>query len=181
MQVSRPISAATLRSRALITLLAAALALAHLAWQWAHGGIASHHLLADPDLPAVSNAWGIVALPVLAWLLSGRFLRRATSSQAVRAILVAALVSAAAGICLSLAFSFGTADHALLVLLAILVGGIVFPVYRSECLFGFVLAMAWTFGPVLPILIGSVIALVSIVVRLAVWPALARATSRLRT
>jgi hypothetical protein len=174
-------SPSTRNARALIALFVAALVLAHLAWQWAHGGIVSHHLLADPDLPAVSNAWGIVALPALAWLLSGRFLRRATSSRAARSVLIAAIGSAAAGICLSLAFSFGATDHASLVLLAILLCGIALPIHRAECLFGFVLAMAWTFGPILPILMGSVIVLFSVAVRRVVWPALAWARSRLRT
>lgn len=181
MPIEFSISPNTRRSRALFTLLVAALALAHLAWQWANGGIASHHLLADPDLPAVSNGWGIVALPALTWLLSGRFLRRATSSMAARLILIAAVGSAAAGIALSLAFSYGTTDQASLVLLAILLCGIALPIHRAEFLFGFVLAMAWTFGPILPILIGAVIVLFSVVVRHIVWPALAWVTSRLRT
>lgn len=32
--------------------------LAHLGGELAHGGIRSHHLLARPELPAFSNAWG---------------------------------------------------------------------------------------------------------------------------
>lgn len=167
-------------ARLLLTLLVAAFVLADLAWQWAHGGIVSHHLLADPGLPAVSNGWGIVALPALAWLLSGRFMRRASSGMATRSILIAAIGSAVAGICLSLAFSWGTTDHASLVLLAMLLCGAALPIHRAECLLGFVLAMAWTFGPVLPILIGAALTLFSVVVRRVVWPALTWATSRLK-
>jgi hypothetical protein len=171
----------TRRFSVLITLLVAVLELAHLAWQWTHGGIVSHHLLANPDLPAVSNGWGIVALPALAWIASRRFLRRAVSGAAARrSILMGALGAAGAGIGLSLAFSFGSGDHAALVLLAILLSGIALPIYRAEYLLGFALAMAWTFGPILPTLIGSVIALASFIVRRSVWPAMTWAASRLR-
>ena len=55
-----------------------------------------------------------------------------------------------------MAFSLGTPDHAALVLLAILLSGVVLPTYRAEYVLGFVLGMAWTFGPILPILVGSV-------------------------
>ncbi len=166
------------RFRWLLTLFVAAFELAHLAWQWAHGGIVSHHLLADPALPSVSNGWGLLALPALAWLLSGRFLRRAGTGPARRAVLTAALGAAAAGLVLSLAFSLGSSDHAALVLAAILLGAIALPVYRAEYLLGFVMGMAWTFGPILPVLIGTVIALVSLTVRRAAWPAMKWAAGR---
>lgn len=170
----------TRRLRATIILLVAVLALLHLGWQWTHGGIVSHHLLANPALPAVSNGWGIIALPALAWVLSGSFLRRATSRPAARAILIAAFAGAAAGTALSLAFSLGSTDHATLVLLAILLAGLAWPVYRAEYLLGFVLAMSWVFGPILPILVGAVVALASFVVRRIAWPAIAWTASRLR-
>lgn len=167
------------RPRALLTIVVVLLELAHLAWQWTHGGILSHHLLANPDLPSVSNGWGIVALPALTWILAGRFLRRATSGAATRAIVTAALGAACAGIGLSLAFSLGTSDHAALVLLALLLGGIAWPTYRAEYLLGFVVGMTWTFGPILPILIGSVLALSSFLVRRVAWPAMRWTMARL--
>ena len=181
MSVALTPAAGARRTRALLTMLVALLELAHLAWQWTHGGIVSHHLLANPDLPSVSNGWGLVALPALAWILSGRFLRRATSASATRTILIAALGAAAAGIGLSVAFSLGTPDHATLVLLAILLSGVVLPTYRAEYVLGFVLGMAWTFGPILPILVGSVLALGSFLVRRVAWPAVGWAVARLRT
>jgi hypothetical protein len=173
-------AADTRRTRALLTMLVALIELAHLAWQWTHGGIVSHHLLANPELPSVSNGWGIVALPALAWILAGRFLRRAASASAKRTILIAALGAAGAGIGLSLAFSLGTPDHAAVVLLLILLSGVALPTYRAEYLLGFVLGMAWTFGPILPIIVGSVLALSSFLVRRVAWPAMGWAVARLR-
>src|SRR6056297_3560735 len=42
----------------------------HLVWEYTHGGVQSHHLLARPDLPAISNWWGLAILPFLGWLAS---------------------------------------------------------------------------------------------------------------
>jgi hypothetical protein len=47
---------------------AAGLVALHLGWEWSQGGIASHHFLADSSMPAISNAWGLLWLPLLAWL-----------------------------------------------------------------------------------------------------------------
>jgi hypothetical protein len=139
-------------------LIAGAIALAQgclVAWQWANGGIGSHHLLANPELPAISNGWGMLALPAPAWILTGRFLRRATSPEANRSIWFAAVGAMGAGALLSLAFTYGSVDHATLVMLLILLSGALLPLYRAEYLLGFVLAMNWVFGPILP-MVGAV-------------------------
>lgn len=145
--------------------------LAHLAWDHAHGGIPSHHLLANPDLPAVSNAWGIVLLPALTWWLTGRIRRRVSrlhergvpTRRAWRGVAIAFAVAAVVGIALSVAFSLDAQTVASTVFIGMLLAALVLPVYRAECVLGFVLAMAYVFGPVLPVAIGGAIAAVSFV------------------
>ena len=80
------------RARWLITALVALAELGHLAWQVSHGGIERHHLLNQAALPAISNAWGAIFLPLLAWFLSGRLLTRATTTHATKTIAAAACV-----------------------------------------------------------------------------------------
>ena len=53
-------------------------------------------------------------------------------------------------------------------------------VYRAECLLGFVIGMTFTFGAVLPALIGSIVSGVSAVVHLVLRPLLAGLWNRLR-
>ncbi len=48
------------------------------------------------------------------------------------------------------------------------------PVYRAECVLGFVLGMTFVFGAVLPTVIGSIIAALSAAIHLYVRPLLAR-------
>ncbi|MCD9096055.1 hypothetical protein LU699_03305 [Luteimonas fraxinea] len=151
--------------------------LAHLAWEHLHGGIVSHHLLARPDLPAVWNGWGLVLLPALTWFVTGRVARRverhANPGRAMRIAWLGFVIAAALGAALSIAFVSGVEDAAFAVLLSALVLGLVLPAYRAECLLGFVLAMTFTFGAVLPLLIGGIVATVSAIAHLGLY-ALAR-------
>ncbi|OHE83061.1 MAG: hypothetical protein A2579_02915 [Lysobacterales bacterium RIFOXYD1_FULL_69_11] len=149
---------------------------AHLAWEHLHGGIVSHHLLNDPTLPALWNGWGIVVLPVLAWVASSRaFQRTGTAWRLHRPFALRLLSALLAGLALSVAFAYGREDIAGMVLVGLLLSALAVRVYRVEYLLGFVLGMAFTFGALLPTLIGGCIALLSAAVWLGAWPLLRRA------
>ena len=148
---------------------------AHLAWEHLHGGIISHHLLNDPTMPALWNGWGIVVLPVLAWIASSRAFQRTDGAWRLHRPFALRLLSALlAGMALSVAFSYGREDIAGMVLVGLFLSALAVRVYRVEYLLGFVLGMAFTFGALLPTLIGGCIALLSAAVWLGVWPLLAR-------
>lgn len=68
----------------------------------------------------------------------------------------------------------GREDIAGLLFPAIALSGLVLRVYRAEVLLGFVLGMAFTFGALLPVLIGGAIALVSAAAWFGPWALLAR-------
>lgn len=147
----------------------------HLAWEWAHGGIQSHHLLNDPTLPTLWNGWGLLVLPLLGWIASARLVRASGRSWRLHAPALLRLGGAlAAGLALSIAFATGREDIAGLLFPAIALSGLVLRVYRAEVLLGFVLGMAFTFGALLPVLIGGAIALVSAAAWFGPWALLAR-------
>ena len=164
--------------RVCVTMLVVLLELAHLAWEHFHGGVRIHHFLARSDMPAMSNWWGLLVLPVLAWLATGRLQKRvarnfdghdAASTFPVR--VVAGFAGALLfGILLSLAFTRGDETIAAYLFQSILLIALLLPVYRAECVLGFVLGMTFTFGAVLPTVIGCVIAALSAVVHLYVYP-----------
>lgn len=169
----------SLPTRWQITLLIAVAELAHLAWEHFHGGIQSHHLLHRADLPSISNAWGVVFLPALAWIFSGRFLARAAkgSAKRVAAAFFGALV---VGIALSTAFASGHEDVSSYIFLGILLAGLILPVHRGEYVLGFVLGMTFTFGAVLPALAAAFVATVSAIAHCLIRPALGWVVSRAR-
>jgi hypothetical protein len=160
---------------------------AHLLWQHLHGGVVSHHLLQRADLPAISNAWGALLLPALTWFLLGRtrkrLLRRGDADEAASKApdnvplgFFGALIW---GGLLAAAFTGNLETITSSLFFGALVLALVLPVYRAECLLGFVLGMAFTFGAVLPTLVGSVIAGLSAGVHLGLRPVLVRLWKRL--
>ena len=127
------------------------------------GGVRSHHLLNRPDLPAISNWLGLLTLPALGFVLGMRVRRLGGFTTAVWAGLVASLLY---GTALATGFEFGARDLTQWLFLGLFVVATLAPVYRAECMAGFVAGMSFTFGAVLPFLIALVFAGISAAVRL---------------
>lgn len=145
-------------TRLILTALALVFALAHLGWEHTHGGVLAHHLLNRADLPAISNWWGLLLIPALAWHLVGRMQRRlAQRGASKRSVLAGFFASLAYGAGLALAFTMGQ-EVVTYLFLGIFVIALFAPVYRAEFVLGFVLGMSFTFGAVLPTIIACVIA-----------------------
>jgi hypothetical protein len=159
------------RARWYITVLVALAELGHLTWEHLHGGVVSHHLLNRADLPAISNAWGAVFLPALAWFLCGSVLKRATTPRAANGIAASFFGSLLVGVTLSAAFVNGFADASSYIFLGILLSGLLLPVYRGEYVLGFVLGMSFTFGAMLPTVAAAFVAVVSAIANYLVRPA----------
>lgn len=148
-----------------------------LAWNYYHGGIPAHHLLADKDLPSFSNGWGAIILPLLTWWLLYRLQRRVfllkdNQAEAIRAAIYAFVISLAYGIVLSACYFLGYPDVAAYMTLGIFALALFFPVYRAEYFLGYVLGLTVSFGAVIPTMIGSILLFISFLlyrlIRLAV-------------
>ena len=135
-----------------------------LLWNHFHGGIPSHHILARKDLPEISNAWGGILLPLLTWFLLYRIQKRTEKNDKTK-ILYAFLSALAFGILLATSFTLGFQIEQYM-LMSVFPLALLLPIYRSEYLLGFVLGMTFTFGTVLPTLIGSILILISAVLYL---------------
>ncbi len=159
--------------------------LAHLGWEALHGGVRAHHILNRDSLPDISNWWGLLLLPALAWFLLGRVQRRIGASpwrssripQIIRAGFLGAFAFA---LTLAIAFSTGHSDVAGLMFRGMLVLALLLPVYRAECVLGFVLGMTFTFGVVLPTAIATLLAGLSALVHLGIRPVMHRLWVRVR-
>ncbi|UVW27224.1 hypothetical protein [Massilia sp. H6] len=172
--LSRP----ALQVRLVLSACALAAEALHLGWEFTHGGVPSHHLLNRADLPAMSNWWGLLVVPLLVWLLVGRIQRRgATLVQAgsrarFRTLVLVRFGGALLwGAVLALAFAQGHPAVSF-IFLGAFVAGVFLHLYRAEYVLGFALGLTFTFGAVLPVLIASVIAGCSFLVHLLVGAAL---------
>jgi len=159
-----------------------------LVWNYTHGGVPSHHILADESLPQVSNWWGALLLPLLTWFLTYRIQRRISQSrekeeisrQIINTVLgfVAALTF---GVLLSVFFRLGYNDMTGNMMLIIFPLALFVPLYRSEYLLGFVIGMTYTFGAVLPTGIGSILVLITAAIHLYIRSFILYVISLLRT
>ncbi len=158
-----------------------------LTWNYYHGGIPSHHILADKDLPEISNLWGAVLLPLLTWFLTYRTQQRIfhQGDRHVEPSLInqagyAFTLSLVYGIILSAFFTYGNSDMTGNMMLGIFGLALFFPVYRAECLLGLIMGMTFTFGTVLPTGIGSILTLIAFVLYRGVRPAVLYVVKRIR-
>jgi hypothetical protein len=169
----------------LATVIVLALVCAQLAWQYTHGGVIAHHLLARADLPSVSNWWNVLVLPALTYLAVARVEQRAAASEHAatrRRIRHAAirwgLGPFMLGGTLALGFLLGAEHFTLVVFLCLFAGAVLFPVARAECALGLLLGMAWTFGTIIPLGIATVLATLSMAMHRLALPMLRRAWQR---
>ena len=130
-----------------------------LTWQHFHDGVPAHHLLQNPDLPRMSNWFGGLLLPVLAWGLLGLSRRRvAAADSGLKPVGIGLVAGLAFGIGMSITFFGGYQSITSNLFFGLLPLALFLPVYRPECLLGFILGMSTAFGAVLPTLFGSIMA-----------------------
>lgn len=161
-----------LKTQILITSIVSIAIWGLLAWNHLHGGVPSHHILAREDLPEVSNWWGGIILPVLTWLVLYRIQKREKLSERKNQsflniptkVLLGFLGALLLSISLSVFFTLGNDGMSGYLLMSVLLISLFFPVYRAECLLGFVIGMTYTFGAILPTGIGSILAAIGFLI-----------------
>lgn len=149
-----------------------------LGWQHFNGGVPSHHLLADEKLPEISNWWGALLLPLLTPLLLHRIRKRIfrhshTEQETVKTLkgsLYNFLGSIIFGTLLSICFTLNYHDITGYMVLGLLAFAIFFPIYRGECLLGFVIGMTLTFGAVIPTGFGIMMAFLGLLIYMFIRP-----------
>jgi hypothetical protein len=147
-----------------------------LAWNHYHGGVPNHSIMARADMPSISNWWGAILIPSLTWFLLIRVEKRleknmGENSNALtvpKEIVYGFFGSLLFGIALSVFYSIGSKDIPGYMVNSVFVIALFFPIYRAECLLGFVLGMTFTFGAVLPTGIGLIFILIGALLYLVV-------------
>ncbi|MEO6279968.1 hypothetical protein [Roseateles sp.] len=145
-------------SRLILVSLALLAEACHLGWEALHGGIVSHHLMQSDALPGLSNAWGVLIVPALAAWAAGRLLRPGVAARNWLPVTLGFALPLLLGAALSLAFQLKLQALTEAIFFGLLLLALLVPAHRPESLLGFVLGMSWTFGAVIPTLVGGVIA-----------------------
>jgi hypothetical protein len=158
-----------------------------LTWDYYHGDVPSHHILHREDLPSFSNWWAGFLLPLLTWFLLHRIQKRMGADKEKNPhllnipinILYGFIGALLFGIVLSIFFTIGNEEVPFYMMMGLFAAALFFPIYRAECFLGFVIGMTFTFGGVLPIGIGSVLALLGAVLYLLIRPAILFVSTKL--
>lgn len=151
-----------------------------LLWNHYNGGVPSHHLLHRENLPAISNWWSGLLLPFFTLFLTYRLQKRLFRNNDTRSASIKFPINVVYrfffallfGILLSVFFTFGYSNISGYLFIGIVVLALFFPIYRAECLLGFVIGMTFTFGAVLPAGIGTILLLIGLLQYLYVRPIL---------
>lgn len=145
-------------AKVLFTGIVTALILCFLFWEHFHGGVASHHILQQQNLPVISNWWSGLLLPVLTWFLIGRTEKRigkkASQGQKINKLHTKALLlfisGLGLGVLIATSFTNGYSvflDNVPYIILAL---SLIIPIFYAEFILGFILGMTYTFGAILP-------------------------------
>lgn len=147
-----------------IPLTALAFTAVHLTYEHFTGGVLSHHLLHRPDLPAISNWFELITLPLLGVVLGLRIRTHPSSTRWAGVpvpVLAAFLGALIYGVVIAVLFSLGAENITSAALLGLFLCALVLPVYRIEYILGFVAGMTFTIGGILPLLFALIIATMS--------------------
>lgn len=153
-----------LRHRIVLTVIITLLVWSHVAWDYFHGGVPTHYLLHNDRLPGISNWWGAAILPFFTWFLLYRIHKRIdrrellVASESIRnaALRFLAAVLVAVSIAVSFMNGIEVTDY---IMGSLFILAFFFPLYKSEYLLGWVLGATFTFGAILPMGFGSLLAL----------------------
>jgi hypothetical protein len=149
-----------------------------LIWSHYHGGVTSHHLLHREELPAISNWWSGLLIPLLTWFLSYRIQKRvfqnkgehSNVSKPLITIVYGFFAALLYGVLVSIFFTYDIASVPGYMLLGILVIALFYPIYRAECILGFVLGMTIIFGAFIPTIVAGIFSLPGILLYRLIRP-----------
>lgn len=141
-------------------------AILHLSIEMLTGGVRVHYPLMREDMPALSNWWGLLLLPILAWV-SYFFMEKDQTAAGVlglnKVVLYRLLAGFLYGAAIGGSFLLGLDQTPMNLLIGLLLGGIFYPLYRFEVMLGIIMGMTYTFGAIIPTVVVGLVALTSLI------------------
>lgn len=155
-----------------VTLGAFLITLLFILFEYSQGGVATHHLLAREDLPEISNWWGLLTVPLVTWIAftivksrEGKFDPESGKAGTwERIAYLRVLYGFIFGSIASILWVYGMDELLSTYILLPFLLSLFFRLYLPEYLVGFVVGMMYSFGGVLPIIVGLFLLFVSLVI-----------------
>ncbi len=152
------------KTKGILTAIITFLILIMLLLEHFRGGVVSHHLLANENLPKISNWWGILTIPVISWFTFSNLQKRNISKDngqepILKSQLYGFIGAFIFGIIMTILFYSSLEIHNYLLLLTFALA-LFIPIYKPEYYLGFILSMAYGFGGILPVIFGFILIVV---------------------
>ncbi|MFN8712480.1 MAG: hypothetical protein ACK5Z2_06480 [Bacteroidota bacterium] len=175
------------KTKAFIVGIVTFLIFGFLFWEHFHGGVTSHHILHQEDLPSISNWWSGLLLPILTWFLLSRIEKRLDkknsqtqqTNNSISKVFWFFLTGLVLGVLLSISFTNEYEPFLNNVLYILIVLSFIIPIYYSEFILGFILGMTYTFGAIIPTVFILIIAVIGLVAYRFIRPIILSLTTRL--
>ncbi|WP_299988971.1 hypothetical protein [uncultured Pontibacter sp.] len=191
MMINQEIARRQIRSniKVLLTGIVTVFVLSLLVWEHFQGGVASHHILQQQNLPAISNWWNGLMLPTLTWFLIGKTEKRIGKQspqgqqtnnlqrQAIRLL----ITGLGLGLLIAASFTNGYSLFLDSVPYIILVLSLIIPIYYAEFILGFILSMTYTFGGILPTVFILILSAIGILTYRFIRPVIIKLTMKLKS
>jgi hypothetical protein len=137
-------------------------------------------LLHREELPAISNWWSGLLIPLLSWFLLYRVQKRIVHNKCEEPQLpkqfgniIAGFIAALCyGVLIAIFFTYQFTSIPGFMLLGILLIAFLYPIHQSECLLGFILGMTVTFGAFIPTLVACIFSLIGFLIYRFIRPAI---------
>jgi hypothetical protein len=149
-------------------------------WDHFHGGVPSHHLLANKELPKISNWWGALSIPLISYLLLNSIKKRIRSADGQASIKLikketySFFIAVLFAIVIAVSFTTGNTGISDLLFLGLPVIALFFPIYHPAYLLGFITGMMYTFGGVLPIVAAFIMSVICYLIYISMHPLLVK-------
>jgi len=152
--------------RIVISLAVTLLIWGHIAWDYVHGGIPTHYILHNKDLPGIPNWWGGLVLPLITYFLLFRIqqrIKKPASKETLQKIGLRFLSGLIFAVTISICYmqDIQIVDY---IMGLVFLMAFIFPIYKSEYFLGWVLGASFTFGAIIPIGFGSLLCLVFFII-----------------
>ena len=152
-----------LQRRILLTTISTLAVWSHIIWDHFHGGIPVHYVLRNPDLPGIPNWLGGIIFPFFTWHLLYSIHKRidkpdlTVTSERFNRVILRFFASFCVSVLIAICYLNGI-DAVDFIMVSLFILAFIFPLYKSEFLLGWVLGSAFTFGAILPMVFGSILA-----------------------
>jgi len=160
-----------LNIRILITGVVTLLVWAHIAWDYFNGGIPTHYILHDENMPGLPNWLGGIILPFFTWIVLS-FIRRGEGEDQQhlwKNVILRGMAGILFSVGIAVFFTLGSSVTDFMMLALFLVAFFL-PLYKPEYLLGYVLGAAFTFGAMIPMIAGPILlVIVMIFYKLPRW------------